>query len=59
MSKKEIKEQYRMQIEKAGSHFEKQMLQAERDHKLKMLDLNVDEEKSREDSHFVCVGCSG
>jgi len=59
MSELNIREEYAAKIEAAGSAFEKTMLKAERDHKLKMIEKDIDLEKSREDSHFVCVGCSG
>ena len=42
MTAEEIKAHYKLEIEKAGSAMEKNLLKAEMNHKLKLVDLNED-----------------
>ena len=57
MTAEEIKTHYDAQIEAAETPFEKQMLEAERNHKLKMAEEGIDAEAARKASQFECVGC--
>lgn len=60
MSKLEIQEQYREKIAQAETAFERQMLEAEMKHQLRMMENGVDAEENRRkgvESAYNCVGC--
>jgi len=57
MSKLEIQEQYREKIAQAETPFQKQMIEAEMKHQLKMIEQGIDAEADRKASQFECVGC--
>jgi hypothetical protein len=57
MSKLEIQEQYKEKIAQAETSFEKQMIEAEMKHQLKMIENGIDAEADRNASQFECVGC--
>lgn len=57
MSKKEIKEHYAARIEAAETAFEKNMINAELNHKLQMIENGIDAEADRKASQFECIGC--
>lgn len=60
MTVEEIKSHYSGLIEQADTAMEKNLLKAEMNHKLKLLDLNqeTDYQKMSSDSQFECIGCS-
>lgn len=60
MTAEEIKAHYKLEIEKAETAMEKNLLKAEMNHKLKLVDLNeeTDYQKRASESKFECIGCS-
>lgn len=60
MKVEEIKSHYEKLIEQAETAMEKNLLKAEMNHKLKLLELNqeTDYDKMASDSQFECIGCS-
>jgi hypothetical protein len=57
MSKLEIQEQYKEKIAQAETAFERQMLEAEMKHQLRMMENGVDAEAQRKASQYECIGC--
>jgi hypothetical protein len=57
MSEIELREFYASKINEAETAFERQMIQAELKHKLKMIEEGVDAEENRRNSQISCVGC--
>ncbi|MDC3220343.1 hypothetical protein OAT71_00875 [Flavobacteriales bacterium] len=59
MTAEEIKAHYKLEIEKAESAMEKNLLKAEMNHKLKLVDLNEDTnyQTRASESKFECIGC--
>jgi len=57
MSIKEIKAHYAQEIEKAQSSMDKNLLKAEMNHKIKVLELGIDPKAGRDASQFECIGC--
>lgn len=59
MTVEEIKAHYMSEIEKAETAMEKNLLKAEMNHKLKLMDLNQDADYSAlaAKSKFECIGC--
>jgi hypothetical protein len=61
MTLQEIKEQLQIDLEQADSVFEKNLLKAEYDHKIKLLGLKDEIQaidiKKPGDSDFECIGC--
>lgn len=58
MSKIEIQEQYREKIAQAETAFERQMLEAEMKHQLRMVEEGIDPfEQMKKNSEFECINC--
>lgn len=57
MSEIELREFYASKINEAETGFEKSMIQAERDHQLKMLEEGIDAKSQRDASQYECIGC--
>jgi hypothetical protein len=59
MTVEEIKTHYTGEIENAETAMEKNLLKAEMNHKIKLLDLNAEADYSKlaSESKFDCIGC--
>jgi hypothetical protein len=62
MTDKEIKirEDYQAKMDEVDTAFEKNIIKAEMEHKLKMLHEGINEDdnkQAREESQFDCIGC--
>jgi len=54
MTEKELKEHYQKQIENTDSAFQKNILQAEMEHQIKMLRQGITPELNNEDDCLFC-----
>jgi hypothetical protein len=57
MSKLQIQEQYKEKIASADTIFEKQMIEAEMKHKIRMIEEGIDAKAQRDASQYECIGC--
>lgn len=59
MTVEEIKGHYMSEIEKAETAMEKNLLKAEMNHKVKLMEMNANTnfQQMREESQFECIGC--